>query len=210
MKLGPAKQTLSWTTKGDTIGETVPGILTQLVTIGSRGYRLLLSFDENGVFHPALDFERTAFVVRSGKLTVRGPGQDAGKLALLLADPNFSYEARRERPAHPDPRGHGRAPRPGLHARSAARPRSRRTRAPEPWSSPSRRLKDTAAADRIVKLSYQSGKGTMALGLADLDLSGISPGEAHLGFELTIGTRTYYTAVTFFETSGGRYSTTMP
>ena len=36
--------------------------------------------------------------------------------------------------------------------------------------------------------------------------------EAHLGVELTIGARTYYTAVTCFEpkAGSGRYSTTMP
>ena len=209
VKLGPAKQTLSWTTKGDTIGETVPGILTQLVTIGTRGYRLLLSFDENGVFHPALDFERTAFVVRSGKLSVRGPGQDTGKLALLLADPNFSYEggvsALRLRILEGtdvlldrDFSALGGEAKVTTDARTGALVFAFKT------------TKDTATADRIVKLSYQSGKGTMALGLADLDLSGISQGEAHLGFELTIATRTYYTAVTFFGTSGGRYSTTMP
>ena len=67
-----------------------------------------------------------------------------------------------------------------------------------------------AIADRIAKLSYQSGRGTLALALADLDLAGLPPGEAHLGVELTIGTRTYYTAVTFFEGRSGRWSTTMP
>jgi hypothetical protein len=45
-----------------------------------------------------------------------------------------------------------------------------------------------------------------------MDLSGLPTTETHLGFELTIGTRTYYTAVTFFEgnAGSGRYSTTMP
>jgi hypothetical protein len=70
--------------------------------------------------------------------------------------------------------------------------------------------KDAATADRIAKFAYQSGKGTMSLGLADLDLAGMPAGEAHLGVELTIGLRTYYTAVTFFEKSGGRWSTAMP
>ena len=209
VKLGPGKQTLAWTTKGDTLTETVPGILTQLVTIGNRGYRLLLSFDEKGVFRPALDFERTAFVVRTGALTVKGSGNDSAKLSLLLADPSFSYEA-------------------GV---SALRVRildgsdvllDRDFTAlggPAKVTTDSRTgalvfafksAKDAATADRIAKFSYQSAKGKMALGLADLDLTGLPAGEAHLGLELTIGMRAYYTAVTFFEKSGGRWSTTIP
>jgi hypothetical protein len=73
-------------------------------------------------------------------------------------------------------------------------------------------LRDEAPADRIAKFAYHSGKGTMSLSLANLDLSGLPADEVHLGVELTIGTHTYYTAVTFFEakSTSGRYSTTMP
>jgi hypothetical protein len=209
VKLGPAKQTLSWSTKNDTISETVPGILTQLVTIGNRGYRLLLSFDENGVFRPALDLERTAFVVRTGSLTVKGPGNDSAKLSLLLGDPNFSYEmgvsALRIRI---------------LDGSDVLLDRDFSALGGEAHVTTDSRtgdlvfafktVKDTATVDRIAKFAYQSGKGTMSLGLADLDLAGMPAGEAHLGIEHTIGLRTYYTAVTFFERSGGRWSTTMP
>ncbi|HVH19362.1 MAG TPA: hypothetical protein VNF72_13760, partial [Myxococcota bacterium] len=60
--------------------------------------------------------------------------------------------------------------------------------------------------------NYQSGSGKMTLALAGLDLGAMANGETHLGVELTIGLRTYYTAVTVFEgkTGSGRYSTTMP
>ena len=202
MKLGPGKQTLSWTTKSDTLTETVPGVLTQTVTIGNRGYRLLLTFDENGVFQPALDLERTAFVVRTGKLTVKGPGDDSAKLSLLLGDPNFAYEAQTERPAHPAPRRQRTCSSTATSRPSAARRRSRPTPAPGALVYAFKTLRDAATADRIAKFSYQSGKGTLSLGLADLDLAGLPNGEAHVGVELTIGARTYYTAVTFFERSG--------
>ena len=46
-------------------------------------------------------------------------------------------------------------------------------------------------------------------GSTNADLASIPNGEAHLGVELTIGNRTYYTGVTFFETKIGNYSTTM-
>jgi hypothetical protein len=211
VKLGPAKQTLAWTTKNDTLTETVPGILTQIVTLGSRGYRLLLTFDENGVVHPALDIERTAFVVRSGKLVVKGPGDDSAKLALLLADPNFFYEAQtsplRIRLLEDgdvlldrDFTLLGDEAKITTDARTGSLVYAFKT------------TKDAAVADRIAKFSFQSGKGTLALALADLDLSGLPVGEAHLGVELTIGARTYYTAVTIFEAKAGsgRWTTTMP
>jgi hypothetical protein len=211
VKLGPAKQTLSWSTKNDTITETVPGILTQTVTIGSRGYRLLLSFDENGVFHPALDFERAAFVVRTGKVVVKGPGDDTAKLSLLLADPNFFYEAQtsplRIRLLEDgdvlldrDFTLLGDVAKVTTDSRTGSLVYAFKT------------TKDAATVDRVAKFSYQSGKGTLSLALVDLDLAGLPTGEAHLGVELTIGLRTYYTAVTIFEAKAGsgRWTTTMP
>jgi hypothetical protein len=209
VKLGPGNQTLSWVTKNDTLTETVPGVLTQIVTIGSRGYRLLLTFDEKGVFHPALDFERAAFVVRTGKLTVKGPWDDGAKLSLLLADPSFAYEAQTSALRirlldgaqvllDRDFTALGGEPKVTTDARTGSLVYAFKT------------LRDTAAADRVAKFAYQSGKGTLSLALANLDLAGLPAGEAHVGVELTIGTRTYYTAVTFFEGKQGRWSTTMP
>jgi hypothetical protein len=211
VKLGPAKQTISWTTKADTIAEVVPGVLPQTLTIGPRGYRLLLSFDENGVFRPALDFERTAFVVRSGKLLKKAPGQDSAKLALLLADPTFAYEAQTS-PLRirllegttvlldRDFTALGDVAKVTTDARTGSPVFAFKT------------LKDAADTDRIVKFSYQSGTGKMTLGLGGMNLAAMASGETHLGVELTIGLRTYYTAVTLFEANSGsgRYSTTMP
>jgi hypothetical protein len=211
VKLGPAKQTLAWSTKSDTFAETVPGILTQTVTIGSRGYRLLMSFDEKGVFHPALDFERAAFVVQTAKLREKGPGEDTAKLTMLLADPNFAYEAQTSELRIRLLEGTnvlldrdftllGDTAKVTTDSRTGSLVFAFKT------------LKDAAATDRIVKFSYHSGTGKAALSLADLDLSGLPGSEAHLGVELTIGARTYYTAVTVFEpkAGSGRYSTTMP
>jgi hypothetical protein len=211
VKLGPAKQTIAWTTKLDTIGETVPGVLSQTVAIGPRGYRLLLTFDENGVFHPALDFERTAFVVRTAKIARKGPGEDSAKLSLQLADPNFAYAAQTSALRirlldgttvllDRDFTTLGGVATQTTDARTGSLVFSFKT------------LKDAATTDRVAKFSYHSGTGKMTLGLADLDLAALPGTEAHLGVELTIGARTYYTAVTLFEANpgSGRFSTTMP
>jgi hypothetical protein len=211
VKLGPAKQTIAWTTKNDTLAETVPGILTQIVTIGSRGYRLLLSFDERGVVHPALDIERTAFVVRTGKLVVKGPGDDSAKLSMLLADPSFFYEAQTS-PLRIRLLEDGEVLVDRVFTLLGGEPKLTTDARTGSLVYAFKTLRDAAAADRIAKFSYQSGRGTLSLALADLDLAGLPMGEAHVGVELTIGTRTYYTAVTIFEAKAGsgRWSTTMP
>jgi hypothetical protein len=147
--------------------------------------------------------------VRTGKLTVKGPGDDAAKLSLLLADPSFAYEAQTsvlrvrlldganvlvER----DFTLLGGEAKITTDSRTGSLVYAFKT------------LRDAATVDRVAKFSYQSGKGTLGLALADLDLAGLPAGEAHVGVELTIGARTYYTAVTFFEGKPGRWSTTMP
>jgi len=92
-KLAPDKQTLAWSTSNETLAESVPGVLSQTVALGDEEWRLRLRFDEKGGFRPALAFERTAFVLSKGTLALKGPGLDTAKLSLLLADPNFAYEA---------------------------------------------------------------------------------------------------------------------
>jgi hypothetical protein len=49
----------------------------------------------------------------------------------------------------------------------------------------------------------------MTLSIGDADLSGLPTGEAHMGVELTIGSRTYFTGVTLFEGKTGKYSTNL-
>jgi len=202
------RQALSWSTGTDTFAETVPGVLSQRVTLGDSRWRLLLRFDANGGFRPTGGFERPAFVLSQGSLSVTGPGLDSAKLTLLLADPNFSYEGGvsalrlriledatelmdREFTALGGPAKLGTDKSTGKTTYAF------------------RTLSDVAVSDRI-SLGYSSGKGAMKVGLSALDLSGISTGEAHLTFELTVGERVYTTNVTFFESSPGRYGLAIP
>ena len=70
-------------------------------------------------------------------------------------------------------------------------------------------LSDTELTNRV-SMGYSSSKGAMKVSLSALDLSGISAGEAHLTFEVTIGDRVYTTGVTFFEGSPGSYGLAIP
>lgn len=208
VKLSLAKQLVKWKTSNDDIAETVPGLLMQDAVLGSRGYRLGLQFDEKGVVHPPLDVDRVAFVVKLGKLKVKGPGSDKAKLQLLLHDPNFFF----------DP-----VLAPELKVRildgldvvferdfsglgEVSLGTDNRTGLAT-WSLKS--TKDAAAVDTIQKFGYQSAKGAMTLSITNADLSGVPSGEAHLGVEITIGTRVYFTGVTFFEGKTGKFGTNM-
>ena len=208
LKLTPDKQLLAWSTKSDSIAETVPGDLSQTVTLGDATWRVLMHFDEKGKFRPALGFERTVFVLAKGALSVKEPGADSAKLALLLADPNFSYEAgvstlrvRILDGATPlvdrEFTALGGIPKTGIDKNTG-----------KPWLS-FKTLKDESTTD-IVKFGYASKKGAMKLQLSALDLSGVPDGEAHLTIEVTIGDRVYSTGVTFFESSDGKYGLAIP
>ncbi|HET6203000.1 MAG TPA: Ig domain-containing protein [Planctomycetota bacterium] len=208
VRLTPDRQTLAWATSSDSIAETVPGALWQTVTLGDDAWHVLLRFDERGGFRPALAFERTAFVLSKGALAVTGPGLDSAKLSLLLADPNFAYEAGvstlRVRILDGatalldrDFTALGGIPKTGIDSRTL-----------KPWVS-FQTLPDTATTDRVA-LGYSSSKGGMKLKLSNLDLAAITDGEAHLTFEVTVGARVYTTHVTFFETSEGQYGLAIP
>jgi Putative Ig domain len=207
-KLTPDKQALSWSMKNDTIAETVPGVLSQTVTLGDNAWRVLLRFDEKGKFKPALAYERTVFVLSKGSISQKGPGSDTAKLSLLLADPNFAYEAGvstlririldgttvlLDRDFTPL----------GDTAKQGTDKSTGR-----PWVK-FKTLSDDAQTDRVA-MKYASNKGKMVLTLSNLDLSAIPSGQAHLAFEVTIGARVYTTHVTFFETSEGNYGLAMP
>jgi hypothetical protein len=207
-KLTPDKQALTWTTKNDTIAETVPGVLSQTVTLGDRTWRVLMRFDEKGNFRPAPAFERTVFVLGKGSLSMKAPGADAAKLALLLADPNLGYDpgvstlrVRILDGTTPlvdrDFTALGGLPKIGVDKSTG-----------KPWIA-FKALKDESETDQV-KFAYSGKKGSVKLDLKNTDLTGISDGEAHLTIELTIGSRVYSTSVTFFEASEGKYRLGIP
>jgi hypothetical protein len=207
-KLTPDKQALTWTTKNDTIAETVPSVLSQTVTLGDRAWRVLMRFDGKGSFRPALAFERTVFVLSKGSLSMKAPGADAAKLALLLADPNLDYDpgvstlrVRILDGTTPlvdrDFTALGGIPKMGVDKNTG-----------KPWIA-FKTLKDASETDRV-KFAYSGSKGSVKLDLGNTDLTGIPGGEAHLTIELTIGSRVYSTSVTFFETSEGKYGLGIP
>ena len=208
VSLNADRQALSWSTGSDTFTDTVPGVLTQTVAIGDHAYRLKLRFDERGGFRPTGGYERPAFVLSQGSISVDGPGEDSAKLTLLLADPNFSYEGGvttlririldgATELLDRDFTALGGVAKVGTDSNTGRTTYSFRT------------LSDTELTNRV-SLGYSSSKGAMKVSLSALDLTGITAGEAHLTIEVTIGTRAYSTSVTFFEGSPGNYGLAIP
>jgi len=208
VQLSVAKQTLKWSVKNDSIGESVPGTLRQTAILGGRGYRADEAFDARGVFKPALAYRRTVFVAAKGTIAAPGAGKDAAKLSLLLADPSLAYTAGSSALRFRILDGATELFSRDFTALGAA------TTSEDPGTGVTvyriKALKDPAATDRVAKFTFASNTGKMTLALANLTLTGVPATEAHLGLELTVGDRIYYTAVTFFEASAGKYATLMP
>ncbi len=208
VQLSPVKQTYKWSVKGDTIAEEVPATLRHATTIGGRGYRLDEVFDAKGVFKPALGYRRTAFVAAKGAVSALGAGKDSVKLALLLGDQNFAYESGvtllRVRLLD------GTTELLSKEFTLLAEGTTGTDRGTGATVHKLKGLKDPDPANRLAKFAFASASGKMTLALSDLTLTGVPAGEAHLGIELTVGDRIYYTAVTFFEGKTGKFTTTMP
>jgi len=198
VQLSVAKQTLDWTVTRDNISETIPATLRQITILGGRGYRLDELFSAKGVFQPALAYRNTAFVVANGTLKGGAPGKGSASLAGFLADPNFHYESGvsvlRVRLLN------GATEILSKDFTTLGRGTARQLKA----------TKDPAATNTLSRFVLVIPKGTVSLKLSRLDLGAVPSAEAHLGVELTIGDRIYYTAVTFFERRPGSFTTRGP
>jgi hypothetical protein len=68
---------------------------------------------------------------------------------------------------------------------------------------------DGDVGPRVAAFSFRGGgkgKGRGRIVLEKLTLPALTDGEAHLGVELTVGSRVYFTSATFFERRANQYS----
>jgi hypothetical protein len=207
VQLSLVKQTLKWAVKGDAISETVPATLRHTTIIGGRGYRLDEAFNALGVFKPALAYRKTAFAVSKGGLKAGAAGKGAVKLSAFLADPSFHYESGVSTLRVRILDGGTVILSKDFTALGSGSTRTDLKTGATVYSvKAARELADT---DQLSKFLFLSAKGKMALRLSRLDLTAVPSAEAHLGIELTIGDRIYYTAVTFFEKRARAFTTAM-
>lgn len=213
VKVTPKSQTFTVATGADTIPDKPPGVLRNAAVLGNKGYKLDEFFNDKGAFIPALAYRKTAFVCATAKIKSVGSGMDQAAFALLLGDPSFTFVA----------------------GTSVMRFRmllgttvlvdktfttlvvSKESTIVNPADASGtikifklKGIKDTAATDLLGKFSYDSKSGKMALALKNSNLAALTGTEAHVTLELTVGDKTYITAVTLFAPKPGAYSTKMP
>lgn len=206
VKLSLATETLQWKTAKDPIAATVPGLYEVGLSLGSQSYRTAVQFGPTGSAN-AFSAMRPCFVLRTGRLVAgKTNNTDSATFGMLLSDVSFVYQTNDtlrirllqdtnvlvDRDFTSLGQVHVSTNKIGklvfaLHT-----------------------LADTATTNRISKFSYSTANGRMLLAMSGLDLSQLTNIEAQVNVELTVGTRIYPTAVTFFGANPGTYSTSMP
>jgi hypothetical protein len=200
--LAPGKQTLKWNVQDATLTETLPSVLRKSLLIGARGYRMECFVDDPGRLVVPRDLRRSAFVVTKASIKTAGNGKDTVSLGFLLADPAFVYEqgvsTLRVRLLD------------GLNVlmdRDFTALGTADVR--EGSGSVVFKLKASEDNAETTHLTSFKFKGKTGAGVAAFDavtLPALPDAEAHLGVELTVGTRIYFTSVTFFERKANLYS----
>jgi hypothetical protein len=200
--LAPSKQTLKWSVTKATLTATLPSVMRESVLIGARGYRMDAFVDEPGKLVVPRDLRRSAFVVSRASLKVAEMGKDTVSIGFLLADPAFVYEA-----------GVSTLRLRLLDGLAVLLDRDftalGTAEVGEGAGSVVFKLKateDDAAATRLTKFVFKGKKGTGTASFENVTLPALPDAEAHLGIELTVGSRIYFTAVTFFERKANLYS----
>lgn len=211
-------ETIKITGKNETVADTVPGVLPNIVILGGKSFKLDEFYDAKGTFTPTSGYRKTAFVVASAKLTAKAANKDSAQYAMLLADPGFVF--------------------PGLttngNTDSSCRVQvfnagaividktftslvTSTTGTDRKSGLKTYKLKsgkDTVTTNTLSKFSYDSGSGKLALALKNLTLTGALPATStdgvHTSVQLTIAGKVYFTGITIFAPKAGSYSTKKP
>lgn len=204
--LSLSKQTVEWKTAKDSIAAAVPGLNDVILKMGQHIYRTPVAFNEKGSA-TALSAVRPCFVLANGRLKAGNPGLDSATLSMYLSDPNFAY--------HTNDTLRIRV----LEGATVLVDRDFTALGQVKQSTNSlgkvifavKSSRDTASVtNRIGKFSYSNASGRLLLSLSGFTLGGLSSGQPHLIFEVTVGERIYSTGVSFFGTNPGTYSTSIP
>ena len=205
VRLSLSRQTLQWKTGKDTLTATVPGLNEVVMRMGLHSYRTPVLFNAKGGAN-GTSATRPCFVLASGKLKTGTAGLDTATLNMRLADESFFYQTNDTLRIRV------------LQGATVLVDRDFTALGQVRQFTNSlgkvlfnvRILRDTATPSRLRSFSYRSSTGVLLLSLSGLTLGGISNGQAHLTYELTVGERIYTTSVTYFGANPGTYSTAIP
>ncbi len=200
--LDPPNQTLTVTTKGDTIDLSLPSVLRNTLAIGAKGYRLDELFDAKGKFKATAGYRKIAFVSDTAKVAANGTGTDSATLGLLLGDPGFDYESG-VTPLRFTITSEGNTVLDKTFTTLVTGTQKLDKHGIVVFKLKS--LKDVATTDTLRKFTYESGKGKMTFALTNATLA-VPAGEAHVTLSLQVGDKVYFTGVTLFETKPGTFA----
>ena len=201
--LSAQKQTLSWSIVKAALTETLPGTLTEQITVGSRGYRLQTFVEPPGKLIVPRGLRRASFVASKARIAVSGPAKDAATISFLLDDPAFTYESGISTLRVRLLEGATVLADRDFTALGTATVDATRTGS---QAYKMRIAPDGDVSPRVAAFSYFGAKAKGKIVIDRLTLPALTDGEAHLGVELTVGSRVYFTSVTFFERRANQYS----
>jgi len=210
VKLDESAQSIALTEKGLTTDDRYKTTLRNTVKLGARTYRLDLYFNDKGKFTPALGYRRTAFVVASAKVGIKGATKDLMSFSMLMGNPNFKY---------PTDAG-TKTVRFRVMNAAGTLVADKDFTAIVGYST----SVDTATNTTVYKLksgkdstaplgkfTYDSKSGKMVAALKGMTLLGLlAAAEEHVTVEVDIGDSQYFTSVTLFAPKTGSYSTKLP
>jgi hypothetical protein len=215
----PSSQMLNITFKSTELGATLPAdMLPNSVILGSKGYKLKNFLNEKGKFVPTSSYRNASFVVSAASAKDSGSVKDSLQLTTYLADPSMLADFVFTSPC-PENDKYCNHPVVILKLYDGINVLLEKnitdlvaaTRTEDANALPLYKMKKTVKVDPDVSgqnllsvFSFDSKKGLLKVGLKNLVLaSPLDAQQAHVGVELTIGSMSYFTSITLFETKQG-------
>jgi hypothetical protein len=226
VKIAPKNQTMLVVVKNEGLGLTFPAeSVENKISLGSRSYNLKIDLDEDplypnnptrGKYIRTFGAKSTSFVVANGLLRTGDADFPKLTLEMYMADPLFNYAQR-------DPielrvfNGAVEIFYKNITDFVITKDVDYKGQTVTIIKTPSDFTGDTGDVDgndKLRKFVYHPGSGLMQLKIKKPTITPAEVGNAadgvHLGIEITIGEKAYFTSITFFEYSAGVYKTTMP
>lgn len=226
VKITPKSQTMLVVVKNEGLGLTFPAeSVENKISLGSRSYNLTIDLDENpqypddptrGKYIKTFGAKTVSFVVANGLLRTGNADFPQLTLEMYMADPSLRYtlgetiELRvfngRDEIYYKDITDFVITKDVVYKGQIVEKIKTPRDFTGDPG--------DVDGNDKLRKFVYDPGSGFMKLKIKKPTITPSEVGNAadgvHLGVEITIGDKSYFSSVTFFEPSQNIYKTKMP
>jgi len=208
VRIAPRQQTLIVEARNTNLGTGLPAdLLPNVLILGGKGFKLKEFLDQSGTFRAPFGYRSAAFVAVNGLLhTNATAAKNYARFNLLLADPAYDY-------APGDPvsirllDGQTELVDKDLTSLLVSSTGVDRVTGISTFSLKKTWKSDPESNNKLAKFSFDSASGKLGFELKAPTLAALTDSEEHLGVEISIGPKTYFTSVTLFKITDGRYST---